>query len=77
MMGWAPTLVSFEVLMSTNVNVFENFPPTELAAAQKADTGLKCWFDYVNKGLVVPRRSFSSQQKSHVDYRRGVAAQAQ
>ena len=44
-------------LASPNVDVFEIFSPAELAAAQKADTGLKCWFDYVNKGVVVPRRA--------------------
>ena len=44
-------------LASPHIDVFEMFSPSELAAAQKADTGLKCWVDYVNKGVVVPRRA--------------------
>ena len=44
-------------LASPDVNVFEIFSSTEFSAAQKADPGLKCWFDYVQKGVVVPRRA--------------------
>ena len=44
-------------LASPDINVFEIFSSSELAAAQKADTGLQFWFDYVTKGVVVPRRA--------------------